>query len=449
MESAQKKLRFFDLTMIVISLVIGMGIFKTPVNVAQNALTPYIFFLAWLFGGLIALSGALTYAEIGSRYPVTGGYYKIFSACYHPSVAFAINSIILVSNAASVAAVALVGAEYISNVVFSSANNSTEIKMWIAGACILLFYGLNLLGLRTSSFVQNLLMMFKLGLMFLIISVIFVSPDANTIATAKVDSALLSWSDFGYAMGVCLVAVSFTYGGFQHSINFGAEVKDSRIMPRAILAGIAAVIVLYLLINYAYYRVIGFNELATAQSIGALMASKILGSSGFTVVSLLFFFSVLGYVNVMLLSNPRVMYAMSEEGTMPASFRQSNSKTKVLTTALTVFTITIVVTLFYAKEFDKILDYIMFLDSIGMAFSAATIFFFRFRKLKPEGQPIYKMPLYPIMPIFYILAYIFIAASVFVKKPDAALNGLIIFAVFFFVFWLVFFWKRYLEKTKN
>jgi glycosyltransferase involved in cell wall biosynthesis len=94
-------------------------------------------------------------------------------------------------------------------------------------------------------------------------------------------------------------------------------------------------------------------------------------------------------------------------------------------------------------------DYIMFLDSIGMAFSAATIFFFRFRKLKPEGQPIYKMPLYPIMPIFYILAYIFIAASVFVKKPDAALNGLIIFAVFFFVFWLVFFWKRYLKKTKN
>lgn len=447
MESAPKKLRFFDLTMIVISLVIGMGIFKTPVNVAQNALSPAIFFMAWFVGGLIALSGALTYAEIGSRYPVTGGYYKIFSACYHPSVAFAINSIILVSNAASVAAVALVGAEYISNVVFSNGENTAELKMWIAGLCILLFYGLNLLGLRTSTFVQNLLMMFKLGLMLLIISVLFVSPDANTAQSLSATSATeMNWSDFGYAMGVCLVAVSFTYGGFQHSINFGAEVKNSRIMPRAILAGIAAVILLYLVINFAYYRVIGFKELGTAESIGAVMASKILGSSGFTVVSLLFFFSVLGYVNVMLLSNPRVMFAMSEEGTMPKSFQQSNAKTKVLTTALTVFTITIVITLFYAKEFDKILDYIMFLDSIGMAFSAATIFFFRVRKLKPEGQEIYKMPLYPIMPVFYILAYIFIASSVFVKKPDAALNGLIIFVVFFVMYWIVQYFKNYAKK---
>jgi APA family basic amino acid/polyamine antiporter len=447
MESAPKKLRFFDLTMIVISLVIGMGIFKTPVNVAQNALSPSIFFMAWFVGGLIALSGALTYAEIGSRYPVTGGYYKIFSACYHPSVAFAINSIILVSNAASVAAVALVGAEYISNVVFSNAQNTAELKMWIAGICILLFYGLNLLGLRTSTFVQNLLMMFKLGLMLLIISVLFVSPDANIAQSlSTTSSSEMNWSDFGYAMGVCLVAVSFTYGGFQHSINFGAEVKNSRIMPRAILAGIAAVILLYLVINFAYYRVIGFKELGTAESIGAVMASKILGSSGFTVVSLLFFFSVLGYVNVMLLSNPRVMFAMSEEGTMPKSFQQSNTKTKVLTTALTVFTITIVITLFYAKEFDKILDYIMFLDSIGMAFSAATIFFFRVRKLKPEGQEIYKMPLYPIMPVFYILAYIFIAVSVFVKKPDAALNGLIIFVVFFVMYWIVQYFKNNAKK---
>lgn len=445
METAPKKLKFFDLTMIVISLVIGMGIFRTPVNVAQSAMTPAIFFLAWFFGGLIALSGALTYAEIGSRYPVTGGYYKIFSACYHPSIAFAINSIILVSNAASVAAVALVGAEYISNVAFSSLENTAEIKMWIAGCCILLFYGLNLLGLRTSSFVQNLLMIFKLGLMLLIISVLFVSPDANT-AVSNIKDTAMGWSDFGYAMGVCLVAVSFTYGGFQHSINFGAELKDTRIMPRAILTGITAVILLYLLINFAYYRVIGFENLGKAESIGAIMASKILGSSGFTAVSLLFFFSVLGYVNVMLLSNPRVMFAMSEEGTMPASFQKSNLKTKVLTTALTVFTITIVITLFYAKEFDKILDYIMFLDSIGMAFSAATIFYFRRKKVKPENQHVYKMPLYPLMPIFYILAYIFIAASVFVNKPDAALKGLLIFVIFFALYWLIKFWNRNLNK---
>jgi APA family basic amino acid/polyamine antiporter len=443
MQTKARKLSLFDLTMIVISLVIGMGIFRTPVNVANQALTPTIYFAAWFIGGLIALSGALTYAEIGSRYPVTGAYYKIFSACYHPSVAFAINAIILVSNAASVAAIALIGAEYISNAAFTDAQNTLEAKLWIAGGCIVLFYGLNLLGLRLSSMVQNILMLFKIALMVLVISAIFVSPDANLTSTpSDIIQTTPGWADLGYALGVCLVAVSFTFGGYQQSINFGAEVKNSsRIMPKAIFIGIGVVLLLYMLINFAYYRVIGFNELGNTESIGAVMASKIFGESGFQIVSWLFFFSVLGYVNVMLLTSPRVMFAMSEDGTMPASFRDINPKTQVMTTALSVFTVASIFTLMYAQEFDRILDYIMFLDSIGMAFSAATIFYFRKKNTAPEGNDIYKVPLYPVLPIFYIAAYTFIALSVFVKKPDAAINGLIIFAAFFAAFWAAYFWK--------
>ena len=114
----KNKLGLFDFTMIVVSLVIGMGIFRTPANVAAASPTPFIFFVAWIAGGLVALCGALTYAEIGSRLPVMGGYYKVFSYAYHPSIAFAINCIIIVSNAASGAAVALVGGEYITGVIF-------------------------------------------------------------------------------------------------------------------------------------------------------------------------------------------------------------------------------------------------------------------------------------------------------------------------------------------
>src|SRR5215217_8747501 len=114
------KLTLFDLTMIVIGLVIGMGIFRTSRDAAQAALTPSIYFAAWAIGGVVALCGALTYAEIGSRYPVTGGYYKVFSYAYHPSIAFAINCIILISNAASLSGVALIGAEYIAPIIFKS-----------------------------------------------------------------------------------------------------------------------------------------------------------------------------------------------------------------------------------------------------------------------------------------------------------------------------------------
>jgi len=116
---SKKQLNLFDLIMIVVSLVIGMGIFRTPVVAAARAGTPFIFFLAWIIGGVIALCGALTYAEIGSRYPVMGGYYKIFSYGYHPSLAFAVNCIILVSNAGSTAVVGVIGAEYIGRFFYT------------------------------------------------------------------------------------------------------------------------------------------------------------------------------------------------------------------------------------------------------------------------------------------------------------------------------------------
>src|SRR5215217_110710 len=112
------KLTLFDLTMIVIGLVIGMGIFRTSRDAAQAALTPSIYFAAWAIGGVVALCGALTYAEIGSRYPVTGGYYKVFSYAYHPSIAFALNCSILISNAASISGVALIGGGYITHAFF-------------------------------------------------------------------------------------------------------------------------------------------------------------------------------------------------------------------------------------------------------------------------------------------------------------------------------------------
>ena len=144
------KLNLFALTMIVIGLVIGMGIFRTSSDAANAAITP-VFFIAWFAGGMIALCGALTYAEIGSRFPVTGGYYKIFAECYHPSIAFAINCIILISNAASMSGVALIGSEYISQVIFKTEPPRYYYKRFIAMVAIIIFYGVNLMGLRMSS----------------------------------------------------------------------------------------------------------------------------------------------------------------------------------------------------------------------------------------------------------------------------------------------------------
>ncbi len=439
------KLSLFDFTMIMVSLVIGMGIFRTPANVASASPDVFLFFTAWIAGGLIALCGALTYAEIGSRLPVTGGYYKIFSYAYHPSIAFAINCIILVSNAASLAAVALVGGEYITAIFIPATKDKTfmsvaanvaqiqTIQIIIAISAIVIFYGVNLLGLKLSARAQNVLMMIKIILILLLILPVFFADSASvtTVVTHTINPGL---KEYIKAFGIGLVAVSFTYGGYQQAINFGAEVKEpSKNMPRGIFMGIMIILVLYLTINYAYIRVIGFETLKESKNIAAIMASKIFGLHAERVLSVFLFLSVLAYVNVLLMSNPRVMYAMSEDGILPPVFKKRNPSTDVLTVSLSVFAALCALIVFWSKDFDAILSFTIFLDSFGMVLSAATIFILRKKTKQLDGTGIYKMKAYPLLPIIFIIAYTFVAISIAMDYKEnnyAALTGLAILATF-------------------
>jgi basic amino acid/polyamine antiporter, APA family len=428
-------LSLFDITMIVIGLVIGMGIFRTASDSARAAITPNVFFLSWLVGGLIALCGALTYAEIGSRYPITGGYYKIFATCYHPSIAFAVNCIILISNAASLSGVALIGSEYISQIIFSQPP-SDFVKALIAMSAIALFYGINLLGLRMSSTTQNILMLIKISMILLIVSALFF-PSQHTASTFISSTNTFTWIDYVKSFGLALIAVSFTYGGYQQTINFGEEVKNpQKNLPRGIFIGILVIILLYLSVSYAYYKVIGFEDLKNAKGIAAIVAERMFGKTGSFAFSILLFIAVLAYVNVLLLSNPRVMYAMSEDGILPKAFKKKDQKRDVLTVSLTVYALISVVVLFFADTFDKILGFTIFLDSIGMAFSAATIFIIRKRTKHLDTSQIYSMKLFPLMPIVFISAYIFVATSIAIDQPQTAITATAVLAAFLLIFFI-------------
>jgi len=439
--TAKNKLGVFDFTMIVISLVIGMGIFRTPANVAAASPTPLIFFIAWIAGGLVALCGALTYAEIGSRLPVMGGYYKVFSYAYHPSIAFAINCIILVSNAASGAAVALVGSEYITSVILPQANDINYIQtvhISIALAAIAIFYGVNMLGLRLSAKTQTVLTIVKIGLVLLLITpLFFISGNSEASASLITSSINPGLKEYIKAFGIGLVAVSFTYGGYQQTINFGAEVdKPGRNIPRGIFLGIFIIISLYLSINYAYVHVIGFEELKTSKNIAAIMASKIFGINAERILSVLLFLSVLAYINVLLLSNPRVMYAMSEDGILPLPFQKRNNR-GALPLALSVFAGLAALIVFWAKEFDTLLSFTIFLDCFGMVLSAGSIFIIRKRTAHLNNTDIYSMKLYPLLPIIFIAAYSFVAISLLVNETKLSLIGLVVLAGFIILYFFV------------
>ena len=447
------KLQLFDLTMIIISFVIGMGIFRTPVNVAAATPTPFVFYLCWIAGGLVALCGALTYAEIGSRLPVTGGYYKVFAYAYHPSIAFAINCIILVSNAASCAAVALVGSEYISSVLLPASKDPVymqdagnaglvqALQMGIALLAIFIFYIINMLGLRMSAKTQSVLMIIKIGMVLLLITpLFFANGDAPATATLAGPAASPALQEYIKAFGIGLVAVSFTYGGYQQTINFGEEVeRPNRNIPRGIFIGIFVIISLYLLINVAYVKLIGFDTLKQSTNIAAIMASKLFGAQAERILSVLLFLSVLAYVNAVLLSNPRVMYAMGEDRILPAAFTRRNTK-GALTLALTAFAGVAALVVFWAQAFDKILSFTIFLDSFGMALSAASIFVIRKRTAHLNNTGIFSMKLYPLLPIIFIAAYLFVAISIALDYQNngyAALIGIIVLAFFTGLYFLV------------
>lgn len=429
----RNQLKLFDLTMIVIGLVIGMGIFRTATDSANAALTPAIYFTAWVAGGIIALCGALTYAEIGSRFPITGGYYKIFAECYHPSVAFAINCIILISNAASLSGVALIGSEYISQLIFAQPPSDFA-KALIAMGAILIFYLVNLAGLRMSSRTQNVLMLIKISMVLILIASLFF-PGATAAASVQAP-VTASAMDYIKSFGVALIAVSFTYGGYQQSINFGEEVQEPRkTIPRGIFIGILVIITLYLLVQLAYVHSIGFEALKNTKGIAAVVAERMFGATGKTVFTLLLFLAVLAYVNVLLLSNPRVMFAMSKDGILPAAFARKDERRDVLTVSLSVFAAICIIVLFFANTFDKILGFTIFLDSIGMASSAATIFILRRKTSHLNNTGIYTMKFYPLMPIIFIAAYSFVGISILFNTPMLALTGLGVFALFLLIYW--------------
>lgn len=437
----KQKLNLFSFTMIVVGLVIGMGIFRAAATSAKDAIEPSVYFTAWLLGGFFALCGALTYAEIGSRYPVTGGYYKIFSYAYHPSIAFAINCIILISNAASLSGVALIGSGYITK-LFPGIGWTDIDKALISCAAIIIFYLINLMGLRMSSRAQNILMLIKISMIVVLILALFF-PHENllpTVTAAATSSAAptMSWIQ---SLGISLIAVSFTYGGYQQTINFGNEVdKPAKNIPRGIFIGIAIIIGLYLLVNLSYYNVVGFDNMKGEREIAYVVIHKTFGKSGADLFSFFLFFGVLAYVNALLMSNPRVMYAMSEEGVLPKVFSKQNPKNEVLTVSLTIFAAMCIVILFFAQTFEKILNFTIFLDCFGMVASSATIFVLRKRTRHLDGTGIYKMKFYPVLPMIFMAAYLFVGISIAIQTPDTALVGLLVLAGFMLIYFIA---KKY------
>jgi APA family basic amino acid/polyamine antiporter len=423
---SQHRLKTMDVTFIVAGLVIGMGIFRTPSEVARHAQgSEAVYFWAWILGGAVSFIGSFIFAEIGTRIPVSGGFYKVFSRVYHPVVAFMVNWILVISNAGATTAVTLLGSSYLKAFLHDFGGRfgpTIEVSEGAIALCTIAFlWGFNLLGLKMSSRLINVLMIIKISLMlFLISALFFVPPAVETIPHAHVP---VSWKN----LLLCFVPIFFTFGGYQSIINFGGDIdQPRRTIPRAVFWGIVLIMGLYLAINWSYVSTLGLPKMAETTTLASDVTYRLGGASAQLFLNLLFYLAVMSFANVTLISSSRIYVAMAEEGVLPRVFQKLSKTKQVPVWGIGFFCVVMVLSVLFLESFQKILGYVMFFDSIGFILGAASIFWLR-KKAAEAPNEIFEMKGYPWGPILFVLIYLGVTASVMLQDPQAFWIGLLLF----------------------
>jgi len=417
-EAIEARLSAFDISMVVFSLVMGIGIFRTPAIVASAAQGSFLFYAAWVAGGLVSLVGALTFAEIGSRYPRAGGYYRVVADCYHPTFAFMLNWSQTLMQGAGAAGVAFIGADYLMPVLLPPAWRTPHASLAIACATMLVLLALNYRGIKPGALTQNLLSAIKILMVVgLAAAALLLAPRAHGPEPASIGSP-------GLRFASALIPCFYAYGGYQLTMNLGADLKDARRrFPLAIAGGMLTVIALYLLINAAYQRVLGIDGIANSKLVAAALSRATFGSYGEVLISLAVFMSAAGFVNATILQMPRSFYAMAQDGVLPRAFLRVNPATQVQEVGLLFFGATMLVPAFLLGSFEKLLNYVIFTDTLTIAAVASTLFVLRRRRTGAGGYEIWG---YPLLPALYLACLIGVAARVFSVEPRLAAAGVAI-----------------------
>jgi APA family basic amino acid/polyamine antiporter len=438
-----RRLTLFDATMIVISGIIGSGIFVNPYVVAQLVGTPFLIVAVWVAGGVIALLGAFVFAELSTVMPRVGGQYAFFREAFHPMVAFLHGwALLLIVQSGATAAVAVAFAQYLARLVALPAGSGP----WLAAGILMFLAAFHALGIKPGAVLLNLITFTKtLALAALIFGAFFlVSPGHGSgLVLEPLVPPDLSGLPLLSAFFAGLVPTMFAYGGWQ-SLNYVAEeVRDpQRNLPRAILIGVLCVIAVYVGANVAYVHVLGAADLAATKTPAADVAERLLGEPGARGISLLIVISTFGFLNLSLLAAPRVYYAMAADGLFFRSLARLSPRFRAPTYAI-LLQGALAAAFALTSSYDRLLSYAVFADWVFFALSGAALLVFR-RKLPDAPRPV-PVPWYPWVPLLFSLAGAGIVVNIFFTDTRNALMGTAIFALGVPVY---FFW-RFLGRRRD
>lgn len=429
------KLGLFDATMLVMGGIVGAGVFMNPYVVAQRLHSPVLILAVWTAGGIIAMLGAFIYAELGARIPETGGQYEYLRQSLHPVFGFLYGwALLLVIQTGGMAAVAVTFARY-----FLELTRLPYSEHWVVIVTMVVLTVVNCLGVKPGARVQSVLMVLKIAAIAALIAAgLFLVRAPKPIFHPLLDRH--AGLDLLTAMGVAMVPVLFSYGGWQTTTFIAGEIRDTRRnLGRALMIGVASVVVLYLLVNFVCIRALGVTALAATSVPASSVMQIAAGERGARLIALGIAISTVGFLSQSVLTGPRVYFAMAEDGLFFRSVAYLTRKTQVPVVAIVLQSIlTVVIAL--SGKYDQILNFQVPIDFTFFGLSAACLFVLRRRERnRPAGKLIFRVPGHPYTTIVFILSCWLIVANALWKYPRNSSIGFVILIIGLPVY---AFWQR-------
>jgi len=426
MSPLKRQLGLWSAIAVLVGSTIGSGIFRTPAGIAAKLPGPLPLMSVWVAGGLFALCGALTLAELSGEFPATGGMYVFIREGWGrlPAFLFGWSELVLI-RAASLGAISTTFSEYLLRVLgFDPAVPPySDWVHYVAAIAIVLTATFNYIGVRWSSLVLNLTTLAKYGGLLFIIAVALVLGLPRT--GGHYTPAAPAGSFHVAAFGLALVSVLWAFDGWADLSFVAGEVKEPRrVLPRAIILGTCAVIAIYLLANIGYLAVMSVEEISHSKLVAADVAQRLIGPTGVVFVASTVMLSTFGTLNATLLTAPRVFFAMADDGLF---FRRVASvHPRFGTPSIAVLLAAALGVVFVLLQtFEQLAD--TFVTALVPFYALAVAAIFVLRK-RPNYDPPFRTPLYPIVPALFILATCFLLGNALLD-PSSRWGTLAVLAV--------------------
>lgn len=401
----------------VIGVTIGSGIFRTPASIAARVPDPTLMLAVWLVGGLVSLAGALSVAELSASLPGTGGWYVYLREGWGRLAAFLFGwSELLLIRASACGAIATVFSEYLLRSLGYDPVTLAHVTDYVAAVAIVGAAAVNIRGVQLGAALASVSSAAKFGALLFIVGAVCLLGDGTSrslfSAAATGSSAEAS---AGGAFGLAFISVLWAYDGFADVTFAAGEIRDPRrTLPRAIVFGTFAIVTIYMAANAAYLYVLPVETLAHSPLVAADTMQVLFGRDGVTFVGLVVTVSTLGTLVAIMLSAPRIFFAMASDGLFFQSLARVHPRYGTPHVAIGL-SAALGVLFVLTRTFEQLAD--TFVLSIWPFYGLAIAGLYRLRRTQPDLPRPFLVPGYPLVPAVFILAVVYLVVSAIVADP--------------------------------